>query len=237
MNKVRLISIGGILTTITVLFQSAPVFSPAVGLLFSPLSTLPVAIAAFYHIPLGLTVLISSALILTLVSIQEAIILLLTTGLLGIVIGTFLYRKGMLISILFSTIILFLGMVSLTYIVGISAFGDLTSSASIPLTLFIFTVFSLIYTSIWNIYIRKFINYPDQRKNNKYRLKYTFPSNILPSYSACNRLIYSLGDFYRLSLSQGVLVMKQHPPSHYYFYVFLYQPARTQHPAHFTYLS
>ena len=159
MNKVRLISIGGILTTITVLFQSAPVFLPAVGLLFSPLSTLPVAIAAFYHIPLGLTVLISSALILTLVSIQEAIILLLTTGLLGIVIGTFLYRKGMLISIVFSTIILFLGMVSLTYIVGISAFGDLTSSASIPLTLFIFTVFSLIYTSIWNIYIRKFINY------------------------------------------------------------------------------
>jgi len=159
MNKVRLISIGGTLTTITVLFQSAPVFLPAIGLFFSPLSTLPVAIAAFYHTPLGIAVLFSSALILTLVSLQETVILLLTTGLLGIVIGTLLYRKGILISILFSTIILFLGMASLTYIVGISAFGDLTSSASITLTLFIFITFSLIYSIIWNIYIRRFIKY------------------------------------------------------------------------------
>ena len=96
MNKVRFISIGGILTTITVIFQSAPVFLPAIGLLFSPLSTLPIAIAAFYNISLGITVFFSSALILTLVNVQEAIILLFTTGLLGIVIGTLLYRKGII---------------------------------------------------------------------------------------------------------------------------------------------
>lgn len=159
MNKVRFISIGGILTTITVIFQSAPVFFPAIGLLFSPLSTLPIAIAAFYNISLGITVFFSSALILTFVNVQEAIILLFTTGLLGIAIGTFLYRKGIFISILFSTIILTLGMLSLTYIVGISAFGDLTSSVSIPLTLLIFTSFSFIYVSIWNLYFRKFMDY------------------------------------------------------------------------------
>lgn len=141
------------------MFQSAPVFLPAIGLLFSPLSTLPIAIAAFYSISLGFTVFFSSALILVLVSVQEAIILLFTTGLLGLVIGTLLYRKGIIVSILFSFIILSLGMISLTYIVGISAFGDLTNSISFPLTLFMFTSFSLIYVSIWNIYIRKFINY------------------------------------------------------------------------------
>ena len=159
LNKIRFISIGGILTAITVLFQSAPIFLPAIGLLFSPLSTLPIAIASLYNISLAITVYFSSALILVLVNMQEAIILLFTTGLLGIVLGTFLYRKGLFVSILFSSIILSIGMISLTYIVGISAFGDLISLESIPLIILFYTSFSLIYASIWTICLRKFINY------------------------------------------------------------------------------
>ncbi len=141
------------------LFQSAPVFLPAIGLALSPLSTLPIAIAAASNISLGFTVFFSSALILAIVSVQETIILLFTTGLLGIVIGTFLYRKGIIISILFSSITLSLGMIFLTYIVRISAFVDLASSLSTPLTFLIFFSFSLVYASIWNICFRKFMNY------------------------------------------------------------------------------
>ncbi len=159
MNIGRFICTGGILTTMTVLFQSAPVFLPAIGLALSPLSTLPIAIAAVSNISLGLTVFFSSALILVIVSTQEALILLFTTGLLGIVIGTLLYRKGIIISILLSSIALSLGMIFLTYIVGISAFVDFTSQLSIPLTFLIFFSFSLVYASIWNICLRKFINY------------------------------------------------------------------------------
>lgn len=159
MNISRFICIGGILTTVAVLFQSAPVFLPAIGLALSPLSTLPIAIAAVSNISLGFTVFFSSALILAIVSVQETIILLFTTGLLGIVIGTLLYRKGIIISILFSSITLSLGMIFLTYIVGIPAFVDLTSSLSTPLTFLIFFSFSLVYAIIWNICFRKFMNY------------------------------------------------------------------------------
>ena len=159
MNIGRFICIGGILTALAVLFQSAPVFLPAIGLALSPLSTLPIAIAAVSNISLGLAVFFSSALILAIVSAQETIILLFTTGLLGIVIGALLYRKGILISILFSSIALSLGMIFLTYIVGISAFVDLTSSLSTPLTFLIFFSFSLVYASIWNICLRNFMNY------------------------------------------------------------------------------
>ncbi|WP_242834327.1 hypothetical protein [Clostridium pasteurianum] len=159
MNIGRFICIGGILTTIAVLFQSAPVFLPAIGLALSPLSTLPIAIAAVSNISLSFTVFFSSALILVIVSAQETIILLFTTGLLGIVIGTLLYRKGIIISILFSSIALSLGMIFLTYIVGISPFVDLTSPLSTPLTFLIFFSFSLVYSSIWNICLRKFMNY------------------------------------------------------------------------------
>ncbi|UTR08853.1 hypothetical protein MM300_12990 [Evansella sp. LMS18] len=159
MSPARFISIGGLLTTMAVIFQSAPVFLPVIGLGFSPLSTLPVAIAAFLHIPLGITVYFAAALILAFIYIQEAIILFFTTGLLGIVIGTFLFRRGIVVSIILSGVILTLGMLSLTYIAGIAAFGDLTSSLSIPLTIVTFLSFALVYASIWNICLRKLINY------------------------------------------------------------------------------
>lgn len=153
------ICFGGILTTIAILFQSAPVFLPAIGLALSPFSTLPIAIAAVSNISLGFAVFFSSALILVIVSTKEAIILLFTTGLLGIVIGSFLYRKGIAISILFSSIALSLGMVFLTYIVGIPAFAELSNSLSTPLIIIIFLSFSLVYASIWSIGLRKFIRY------------------------------------------------------------------------------
>ncbi|WP_041703426.1 hypothetical protein [Lachnoclostridium phytofermentans] len=159
MNIGMFICFGGILTTIAILFQSAPVFLPAIGLALSPFSTLPIAIAAVSNISLGFAVFFSSALILVIVSTKEAIILLFTTGLLGIVIGSFLYRKGIAISILFSSIALSLGMVFLTYIVGIPAFAELSNSLSTPLIIIIFLSFSLVYASIWSIGLRKFIRY------------------------------------------------------------------------------
>lgn len=159
MNVSSFICVGGILTTLAVLFQSSPIFLPAIGLFLSPLSTLPIAIAAVSSIPLGFAVFFSSVLILTMISIQESIILLFTTGLLGIVMGALLFRKGMISSILFSSVSLFIGMVCLTYIVGIPAFVDLASSFSRALTFLIFFLFSLVYSSICNVFISKFANY------------------------------------------------------------------------------
>ena len=154
----RFISLGGLLISLTVLFQSAPVFLPSIGLALSPFSTLPIALASVLNVSLGITVLFSSSLILITVSPQEAIILTFTTGLLGILMGTLIYRKGIIVSILSSTIMLSVGIAILTYIVGIPAFGDLTGALSLPFTLFIFLIFSFVYVSIWNMFFRKFGN-------------------------------------------------------------------------------
>lgn len=167
MSTTWLVCIGGLLTTITVLFQAAPVFMPAIGLALSPFSTLPVAIASVFNIPLGFAVLILSALILILINVQEAIILLFTTGILGLTIGIFLYRKGIFTSILISSISLSLGMMCLTYIIQMSAFIEFTSSWSIPLSFLIFFLFSLTYSSIWNIGFKKFMNYLLKTKSIK----------------------------------------------------------------------
>jgi len=158
-NNSRFISIGGVLTTIAVIFQSAPVFLPAFGMVLSPLSTLPIALAAIISIPLGISVLFSTVFILILISVEEATILLLTTGLLGFVVGTLLYRKGIILSILFSSIALSLGIIFLSYILSILAFIEINSLKSTLLTFIIIFIFSIVYASIWNICIKKFINY------------------------------------------------------------------------------
>ena len=158
-NIVWFICIGGLLTTITVLFQSAPIFLPAIGLALSPFSTLPIAISAVFNVSLGFSVLFLSSLIIVAFNIQEAAILLFTTGALGIAIGTLLYRKGIFISILISSIVLSLGMICLTYIIHVSGFIELTSSFSISLTFLTFFIFSLVYSSIWNICFKKFMDY------------------------------------------------------------------------------
>lgn len=159
MKIVQLISIGGLLTSIAVLFQSAPIFLPAIGLALSPFSTLPIAVAAVLNIFLGIFVLFSSAFILIIISPQEAIILLFTTGLLGITLGALIYRKGIIVSILASAVVLSLGMIVLTYIAAIPAFVDFAGSFSFPFTLLIFFVFSLLYVSIWFICFKKFANH------------------------------------------------------------------------------
>lgn len=156
---IRFVSVGGMLAALTVIFQAAPVFLPAIGLVLSPLSTLPIAIAAASNILLGFSVLFSSSILLTIVSVQEALILLFTTGLLGIVIGGLLNRKGIIISTLISGLSLSLGMIVLTYVIGVPAFVEMARSLSTLLILFIFFLFSLVYSSIWNICIRKLMKY------------------------------------------------------------------------------
>lgn len=145
------------MTALTVMLQSSPVFLPAIGLVLSPFSTIPTAIAAVLSIYLGVAVLLSSTLILIIMSHQEALILLFTTGLLGTILGILLYRKGRFISIIVCAVALTVGMLVLTYIVAVPGFVEITDSLSLPLIILSFFVFSLIYVSIWNIFLRKFV--------------------------------------------------------------------------------
>lgn len=159
MKLVRFIGLGGIFTAITVLLQSAPVFLPVIGMALSPFSTLPVALAAVINTYLGTGVLLSSAIILIAVSIQEASILLFATGIFGVVMGALIFRKGILAAIIFSSLSLSAGMMILTYLVAVPGFVELADSLPFTSILFIFLLFSFIYASIWNVCFRRFANY------------------------------------------------------------------------------
>jgi len=141
MKLSKIICVGGILTAITVIFQSAPVFLPVIGMGLSPFSSLPVLLSAYFGTQVGVVVLVSSVLLTFIVSPQEAVILMFSTGPLGFAVGALLARKGVWYTTIISTITLFTGIVILTYVVGVPAFGVFSKSISLTMILFFFYFF------------------------------------------------------------------------------------------------
>lgn len=153
---IQLICLGGALTAITVQLQAAPIYMPAIGLVLSPISTLPVALATMANVNLGVMVYISSVTILITISIEEALIFLFSTGLIGFILARLLYRRRFFISIFATTVALMTGMLILTYIVAIPGLVELTAALSFVVIVIIYFILSLFYISIWAIYLRRF---------------------------------------------------------------------------------
>ena len=156
---VKLISIGGIFVGLAVIFQAAPVLLPVIGMSLSHLSTLPIALAGMLNISLGVTVYIASVIILAFISIEECLILLFTTGILGLVMGILIYRKGVLVSVLCSGVALSIGIGVLTYVIGVFQMGSLEDSIPAGVLILVFLLFYIVYAWVWNVMVRKFVGY------------------------------------------------------------------------------
>lgn len=149
----QIISIGGIFTALAVLFQSSPVFLPGIGLILSPFATLPIALAALVSAYSGILAFLVSGFILLLINPQEAVIFLLTTGPLGLTLGLS-YTKGIIPSIGIPGGILFVGIIIMTHIAGISVFGSMVLKSSPIIDALVFILFSVIYSGIWLLILR-----------------------------------------------------------------------------------
>lgn len=154
-NSASLVSKGGILTALAVLLQSSPVFLPGAGMMLSPFSTLPVALAASMSVYAGILTLLSSAALLLLISPQEAIIFLSATGPLGLALGAF-YKKGTISTIAAAGATLFIGINILIHAAGIAAFGGLTPDSSLVFSTLIYLIFSFIYSAFWVLILKLF---------------------------------------------------------------------------------
>ncbi|MDF2686991.1 MAG: hypothetical protein K0S55_2174 [Clostridia bacterium] len=144
------------ITGLAVIFQASPVFLPAIGLLISPFSTLPVMLAAMYSIYSGILSFICGGIILFFISPQEAIIFLFTTGLLGLILGITL-KRSFLFSWFISSVALFIGIILMTYTIGMTAFTEFAEQFPIYITFIIFILFSFIYSGAWILAAKKIL--------------------------------------------------------------------------------
>jgi hypothetical protein len=133
------------------MLQSAPVWT-AFGLVLSPLSTAPIAVAAFLSPLCGIAAFFSVPALLLLLSAQEALIFVFSTGLLGLVLGLTLKLPAAL-GIPTAGVSLFCGLNMLFYVCGINLFGPFTEYISGFFEIF-FLLFSVAYAALWRVILK-----------------------------------------------------------------------------------
>lgn len=151
-NAAQTICFCSLMVALAVLFQSAPVFLPAVGMAISPLASLPIALAAVKSKPYGVAAWLASTLILLIIYPQESAIFVCTTGLMGLFLGLH-YTKKMYVSVGLSSIALFVGIIFLIYILQINVLGDIPQSPFV-VSILIILAFSTVYTIAWAWIVR-----------------------------------------------------------------------------------
>jgi hypothetical protein len=149
----QIIAVGGICSTLSVILQLAPIYFSGLGLLLSPLSSLPVIFAALNSVVCGSFSYLCTGLIILIISPHESVIFLLTTGLFGLVLGIN-YNKKFITAVIMSGSVLFSGINILIYFIGVAAFGDALTDIPLHIAEIIILIFSFIYSVIWMVILK-----------------------------------------------------------------------------------
>jgi hypothetical protein len=157
-NKSKLIAVMGLLMALSVLFQCSPVFYPGVGLIISPLSSLPVSLGSILF-PQGATaIVIGSFILISFISMEEAMIFALATGAVGIAVSAVILSKKPILKVIWIPgLSLYCGILIITYIVGVPGMKDLFADKGILITALIVLLFSIIYSYLWILIVKVFL--------------------------------------------------------------------------------
>jgi len=140
----------------TVMLQAAPVIIPVIGMAISPFSTLTVMLAGSFSLYSGIWTYFCSSLFLFLISPEEAMIFIFTTGALGLILG--INIKNKFLKWLISSAVLSFGLLGLTYAVKIASFSEITADVEIIYVVILFFLFSSVYTAVWSYFSSRIIN-------------------------------------------------------------------------------
>lgn len=149
MKPAPIICYSAAMAAMAALLQSSMVLLPGFGQLLGAFSSFPIAFASLLHPASGLLTVVAAAVVVTMIHPVGGILLLLTTGPLGLMIGTTIrLRWPRALGILLSTLALFLGITFLTRLTGIEAFNllrllDLQGGG------IIIAICLLVYTWLW----------------------------------------------------------------------------------------
>jgi hypothetical protein len=156
------ISISGLLALIIFLFQLSPLLLPVLGTLLSSAVTLVVACSIILLKKQGFIIYISAAFMLLCVSPVITVEYILTTGLSGLIMGLCFWKKPA--CTFFLTSLTFLaGMFCLTYMAGNITLNGLFGDMPVLITIPFFAVFSIVYTGVSMIILKRLMKLPSLR--------------------------------------------------------------------------
>ncbi|QNB46434.1 hypothetical protein BR63_08985 [Thermanaerosceptrum fracticalcis] len=145
----RNLTIGALLASVAVGFQASPLYLPFIGISFSSLSTLPIALAGYIHGITGFLAYLVAGFIMLTLSVPQALIFFLSSGLLGLSLGILMKRQAPFPAVVgIAALLLSVGMFILGFLLGIPVLPWLTGvkrALLIPVTLCL----TLLYSAIW----------------------------------------------------------------------------------------
>lgn len=141
--------VGALLGSITVIFQSAGIFT-GIGYILSMMSTGPLVLASLLSLRIGVITYFVTLFLLAMFQPSELLVFLFTTGLLGLSLGIgFKYLKRSIFIIPFAALCLTLGISVLLYGFKFSILGPSVTSHFSSLVILWTFAFSLLYSWIW----------------------------------------------------------------------------------------
>ena len=148
-SKTRRLVIGALLGSISVILQSAGIFT-GVGYILSMMTTGPIVLATLLSVRIGCMTYFVTIILLALVQPSELLVFPFTTGLLGLSLGIGIkYLKKTLLIVLFSAVSLALGICLLLYGLKFPVLGPSVSSHLSVMVIISIFAFSLLYSWIW----------------------------------------------------------------------------------------
>ncbi|MCC3359252.1 hypothetical protein [Bacillus sp. REN16] len=148
-SKTVRIAVGALLGSISVIFQSAGIFT-GVGYLLSMMSTGPLVLASLLSLRMGAMTYFVTGFLLAMLQPSELLVFLFTTGLLGVSLGIGLkYLKKSIFIILFAALCLTLGISTLLYVLKFPILGPSVTSHFNSMVVLGTFAFSILYSWIW----------------------------------------------------------------------------------------
>lgn len=149
-STTKLLVYSAMFAVLAALLQSAGGYVPAVGFLISPFTTLPLILVSVISLRYGLFAYVLTAGLLLLIEPTELFIFPFTTGVLGVSIGWGLVRlRRVSFVILFSSVLLFLGICFPLYVLEFPVFGPITTKEFHWQILTGIYTFSVLYSVLW----------------------------------------------------------------------------------------
>jgi hypothetical protein len=153
MNYAKQLAVGGILVSLAVLFQLAPVVLTEVFVPITLLSTAAIYLLSRQYPRAGFAAYMAAAFIIMLISVHEGLFFFCTTGLTGFSLGTgfyFTHKRGL--AVLLASFLLASTLSLLTNLLGISVLG-FRLPGGIAAQTFILLLVSSAYSSVSLVFL------------------------------------------------------------------------------------
>lgn len=157
-SPARNLALSGILCAFAVIFQGSALYVPVAGHFLSHFATLMVTLAATIQIRGGLYVVAAASILLLFVAPKQIPLFLFFDAPLGFWIGwSIIQQKSRLMAWLLSLTSLLLGIICLSYLLGLPALGGLEEGLAGPWIAASTASFAAIYSWAWFSFMEQFL--------------------------------------------------------------------------------